>query len=58
MELNKAMKDRGNREEVIATLKRVVKEVESDPETAKKAEEFQRKYCTLTAEDLAMTFTI
>ena len=47
-----------SREEIIEAMKRVVKEVEDDPEVAKKAEESQRKYGTLTAEDLAMTFTI
>ena len=43
---------------VIETLIRVVEEVESDLEVAKKAERFQRKHGTLTAEDLALTFTI
>lgn len=47
-----------NREEVVEALVRVVKEVGKDPEVRKKEEEFQRKYGTLTAEDLALTFTI
>lgn len=46
------------RETVIEVLKRIVEKVESDPEVAKREEEFQRKYGTLTAEDLAITFTI
>jgi hypothetical protein len=46
------------REELMSTLKRKVEEVENDPEVVKKAEEFQRKYGTLTREDLDITFTI
>jgi hypothetical protein len=45
-------------DEIIADLIRIAEEVENDPEVAEKAEEFKRKYCTLTAEDLAITFTI
>jgi hypothetical protein len=52
------VEDKGHRDDVMEVLKRVCEEVEKDPEVAKKAEEFQRKYGTLTAEDLAMTFTI
>ena len=52
------MEDKGHIEEIVETMRRVCEEVEKDPEVAKKAEEFQRKYSTLTAEDLAMTFTI
>ena len=43
---------------VIETLIRVVEKVESDPEVRKKEEVFQKKYGTLTAEDLALTFTV
>ena len=53
-----APEDTVSREGVIETLIRIAEEVESDPEVAKKTEEFQRKYGTLTAEDLALTFTI
>jgi tripartite-type tricarboxylate transporter receptor subunit TctC len=53
------MNDRTTKEdEIIAELVRIAEEVENDPEVAKKAEEFQRKYGTLTEEDLRITFTI
>lgn len=45
-------------DEIIATLNRIAEEVENDPEVARKVEEFQRKYCTPTEEDLRITFTI
>lgn len=45
-------------DKIIAALIRIAEEVENDPEEAKKAEEFQRKYGTLTEEDLRITFTI
>lgn len=46
------MEDKRGREVVVEVLETIAKEV------AKKAEGFQRKYGTLTAEDLAMTFTV
>ena len=52
------MEDIGHRYDVMEVPKRVCEEVEKDPEVAKEAEGCQRKYGTLTAEDLAMTFTI
>lgn len=52
------MEKERRREAVIEALKRVVEEVRKDPEVTKKEEEAQRKYGTLTAEDLALTFTI
>lgn len=45
-------------DEIFAALIRIAEEVENDPAVATKAEAFQRKYCTLTPEDLALTFTI
>ena len=47
-----------SREEVVEALVRVVKEVGKDPEVRKKEEESRKKHGTLTAEDLALTFTI
>lgn len=47
-----------NEEEIIAAIIRIAEEVENDPKTAKKEEEFQRKYGTLTEEDERITFTI
>jgi hypothetical protein len=44
--------------EIIAALKRIAEEVDNDPEVAKKTEAFQKKYCTLSWEDLHITFTI
>ncbi|KAF5412421.1 MAG: hypothetical protein C5S38_08350 [Candidatus Methanophagaceae archaeon] len=45
-------------EEIIATLEKIAKEVGDDPNVAELAEEDQRKYGTLTEEDLRKTFTI
>jgi len=40
------------REEVIAILKEIASKIESDPRVRELAEEYQRKYGTLTVEDL------
>lgn len=42
---------------LVAFLK-IVEEVENDPEVKKKMEEDQRRYGTLTGEDLIKRFTI
>ena len=52
------MRKGGGRGEVIEALERIVEEVGNDPEVRRKEEEFQRKYGTLTAEDLLRPFTI
>ena len=46
------------KDELIATLERIAKEVGDDPNVAALAEEDQRKYGTLTEEDMKKTFTI
>lgn len=46
------------KDELIAALERIAKEVGNDPNVAELAEEDQRKYGTLTEEDLRKTFTI
>ena len=45
-------------EKIIATLEKIAKAVDEDPNMWKSEEEFQRKYGTLTGEDLRKTFTI
>ena len=47
-----------NREEIIAILEKIAREVEDDPKVAELAEEDQRKYGSLTEGDLGKTFTI
>lgn len=54
----KSVPAREKRDETIAFLYRIAKEVEKDPEVAKKAEEDQREYGTLTGEDLTKIFYI
>lgn len=44
--------------EIIATLERIAKEVDEDVKVGKLAEEYQRKYGTLTEENLRKMFTI
>jgi len=39
-------------------FRQICEDVRKDPETARLAEEYQRRYGTLTAEDLKMQFTI
>ena len=46
------------KDKLIITLKKIAKEVGDDPNVAKLAEEDQRKYGTLTEEDLRKAFTI
>lgn len=56
---NKGVVEMGKkREEIIAILEKIAKEVEDDPKVAELAEEDQRRYGTLTEEDLKKTFTI
>jgi tripartite-type tricarboxylate transporter receptor subunit TctC len=45
-------------EEIIATLEKIAKKVDEDPKVRELAEEYQRKYGTLTGEDLRKSFTI
>ena len=45
-------------EENLAVFLKIIKEVENDPEVKKKMEENQRRYGTLTGEDLMKRFTI
>lgn len=47
-----------DKEDVVKEFIRIVEEVTNDPEIAKLAEYNQRKYGTLTAEDLKKQFTI
>ena len=45
-------------EEEIKSIDKIIEEIMNDPELPKKVEEYQRKYGTLTEEDLRKQFTI
>lgn len=43
---------------IMKTIAKIMEEIENDPEVRELAEEYQRKYGTLTEEDLRKAFTI
>jgi|GEM_PF-1918853 len=47
-----------SKEEIQKKLKELLQDLLKDPELAEKAEEYQRKYGTMTAEELQKQFTI